>query len=117
MLQIDGDFAIDLFGELARAYLAAINTRSQVMTICVHNISAMLLEYCCRIVVHLLFKSSYHYLIVQILMKIGELCSIHLDMQYCVKSVECQFLSDGARIWSLLQDDTREVLRPHLNST
>lgn len=32
LLQIDGDFAVDLFGELARAYLAAINTRSQVMT-------------------------------------------------------------------------------------
>ena len=34
LLQIDGDFAVDLFGELARAYLAAINTRSQVMTPC-----------------------------------------------------------------------------------
>ena len=32
-LQVDGDFAVDLFGELARAYLAAINTRSQVMAI------------------------------------------------------------------------------------
>ena len=32
LLQVDGDFAIDLFGELARAYLAAVNTRSQVMT-------------------------------------------------------------------------------------
>lgn len=27
---MDGDFAVDLFGELARAYLAAVNTRSQV---------------------------------------------------------------------------------------
>ena len=28
--QVNGEFAVDLFGELARAYLASINTRSQV---------------------------------------------------------------------------------------
>ena len=28
--QVNGDFAVDLFGELARAYLASTNTRSQV---------------------------------------------------------------------------------------
>ena len=28
--QVNGDFAVDLFGELVRAYLASTNTRSQV---------------------------------------------------------------------------------------
>ena len=28
--QVNGEFAVDLFGELARAYLASTNTRSQV---------------------------------------------------------------------------------------
>lgn len=37
LLKIDGDFAVDLFGELARAYLAAVNTRSQVIVL--HNYS------------------------------------------------------------------------------
>ena len=32
-IQVDEDFAVGLFGELARAYLAAVNTRSQVIII------------------------------------------------------------------------------------
>ena len=30
-LQVNGEFAVELFGELVRAYLAATNTRSQVL--------------------------------------------------------------------------------------
>ena len=42
---MDGDFVIDLFGELARAYLAAVNTRSQVMQISVMFAIGMLIEF------------------------------------------------------------------------
>lgn len=68
---MDGDFAIDLFGELARAYLAAVNTRSQVILIPKMFVIGMLIEMYYRIVVLLPFKSYYQYLIVQILMKKG----------------------------------------------
>lgn len=68
---MDGDFAIDLFGELARAYLAAVNTRSQVIRISMMFAIGMFIEMHYRIVVLLPFKSYYQYLIVQILMKKG----------------------------------------------
>ena len=61
---------------------------------------------------HLLFKNSCQYLIVQIQMKIGN---------YIIYLFNCginiKFPSEGARVWSELQDDTQEVLRPHFNST